>query len=54
MTYGQDCKVIPNVGEYAYIINVKLYDNIMSVKFQIGGKLYRFWYPNILRKIKSK
>ena len=35
--YGQQCRVITDVGEYAYVINVKLYDALLSIKFQLAG-----------------
>ena len=41
--YGQQCRVITDIGEFAYVINVKLYESILSIKFQLTSK-YRLLY----------
>ena len=36
--YGRQCRILPNVGEYTYVINMLPTDSHLSVKFQLGGE----------------
>ena len=36
--YGSNCKIIRNVGDFAYILNIKNIGEVLSVTFQLSGK----------------
>ena len=40
-TYGQDCKVIQDIGDFTHVIDIKIPEDGLSIKFQITGKCLR-------------
>ncbi len=39
--YGSKCKVIHNIGDFIYVIDVRLKEMDLALKFQLEGKFYR-------------
>ena len=40
LKYEKDCRIIENIGDFAYVVQVALPKWNVTVKFQVSGKTY--------------